>query len=77
VIFIDSRNEDIVFEHCWFMFSKFIRMIVPTDNATAALSFYNATGKVKNCVFVENTWTAINCKKKSNPEIINCTIVKK
>lgn len=72
---IYSRDKDNLLEYCWFESSFYVRQIVPGDNATGAVSFNNATGTVKNCLFINNGWTALNCKNNSNPVFINNTVV--
>jgi hypothetical protein len=74
-ISVYSRNIDNLFEYCSFESSFYIISVVPEDNATGALTFNNAAGTVKNCLFAHNGWTAINCKNGSDPKIINTTIV--
>ncbi len=72
---IYSRNNDNLLEYCWFESAFYIRQIIPGDNATGALTFNNAAGTVKNCLFINNGWTAINCKNQSTPIFKNITIV--
>ncbi len=76
-IAIDSRSKDNVLKYCWFEASYYIRgVIVKTgDNATGAVSFNNSTGTVENCLFINNGWTAFNCKEGSNPLFKNNTLV--
>ena len=44
-------------------------------NATAGISFNNATGQVTNCLIVDNGWGGINCKNGSDPQINHCLIM--
>jgi hypothetical protein len=74
-VFIDSRSAGILFKYCVFEGGYFIRGITETDNATGALSFYNATGMVEYCTFRNNGWTALNCKLNAAPVFKNVTIV--
>lgn len=71
-LFNSDKN---IFEYCQFSNAYYIRYVTPSDNATGALSFNNAKGVVKNCLFSLNGWTAINCKKGSQPKLSNVTIV--
>jgi hypothetical protein len=64
-----------VFEYCHFSKAHYIRSVTSKDNATGALSFNNSKGVVKNCLFWNNGWTAINCKNGAQPQLINLTIV--
>jgi hypothetical protein len=75
-IFINSRSDKNYFSYCIFEKGYHIRGITDTDNSTGVLTFLNSTGKVENCLFLRNGWTAINCKQSSNPTITNVTIVK-
>jgi hypothetical protein len=72
---IYSKSAKNLLQYCWFESSYYVRSIVPEDNATGAVTFNSATGTVKNCLFINNGWTAINCKNGSNPKLINLTIV--
>jgi hypothetical protein len=72
---IYSRDKGNLLEYCWFEASFYIRLITPLDNATGAVTFNNADGTVKNCLFINNGWTALNCKKGSSPLFINNTVV--
>jgi len=74
-IFINSADDGIHFKHCIFEHSYYIRGITTSDNATGALSFYNSTGLVEHCIFRNNGWGAINCKKGATPTFKNLTIV--
>ncbi len=73
VVLIDSEDGKHKIENCLFHHSYYIRGIVPGDNATAALSLHQATAKISNCLFVDNGWNGINCKKGASPEIDHCT----
>ncbi len=75
-IFINSREKGNYFKYCDFKYGYHIRSIITNDNSTGVLSFYNSTGTIDHCLFVNNGWTAINCKEKSSPIINNVTIVK-
>lgn len=72
VSIINSKDSHL--EYCHFRKSYYIRSIIPTDNATGSLTFINSTGTVKNCIFANNGWTALNCKKGSAPILENLTI---
>jgi len=73
---IDSRSKDISFKYCRIEASYYVRGVVldTYENATAAISFYNSTGAVQNCLFISNGWTAFNCKEGSSPIFKNNTI---
>jgi hypothetical protein len=81
---IYSKSNKNFLQYCWFESAFYVRSIVKMnnawgeevfENATGALTFNNASGTVKNCLFINNGWTAINCKNGSNPKLINLTIV--
>jgi hypothetical protein len=74
-VFIDSQSAGILFKYCIFEGSYYIRGITEFDNATGALSFYNASGLVEFCTFRNNGWTAVNCKQFAAPVFKNLTIV--
>lgn len=74
-IFINSADNEILFKHCIFEQSNYLRGITTTDNATGALSFYNSIGLVEHCIFRNNGWGALNCKQKASPTFKNLTIV--
>jgi len=73
---IASRSKDISFKYCRIEASYYVRGVVldTYENATAAISFYNSTGVVQNCLFINNGWTAFNCKEGSSPIFKNNTI---
>jgi len=75
-IAIDSRSKNNSFKYCWIEAAFYIRYVVlsSNDNATGAISFFNSEGTVQNCFFINNGWTALNCKEGSNPDLKNNTI---
>jgi hypothetical protein len=75
VVFFDSRSEKNKLSHCDFSFGYHIRHAVQDDNGTGVVSFFKSNGIVEHCVFVDNGWTAINCKEGSSPEIRNNTLI--
>lgn len=72
---IYSQNPDNLIEYCWFEYSYFVRSVVPDENATGAVTFNKATGTVRNCYFINNGWTALNCKNGANPLFTNNIVV--
>lgn len=74
-VHIRTDVKDNLFKYCLFEAAYFIREVIEGGNATGALSFYNSTGTVKNCLFIDNGWTAINCKESSAPILDHLTIV--
>jgi len=76
-IAINSRSEDNLLKYCWFEYSYYVKGVITNTgaNATGAISFYNSNGKVENCLFINNGWTAFNCKEGSNPIFKNNTLV--
>ncbi len=69
------EGESNLLEYCLLENGHYIRNIITGDNATGVISFQNAGGTVKNCLIVNNYWTAINCKNGSSPTLTNNTIV--
>jgi hypothetical protein len=67
------NTQDIEMEYCIVEFAQYMRLVVPDDNATGAITFINSTGTVENCL-ITNSWSGINCKQKSTPVIKNCLI---
>ncbi|MFN8258682.1 MAG: right-handed parallel beta-helix repeat-containing protein [Bacteroidales bacterium] len=76
-IAINSRSSNNLLKYCWFEAAYYMRGVITEtgDNATGAISFYNSTGTVENCLFINNGWTAFNCKEGSNPLFKNNTVV--
>ncbi len=74
-VFFDNSKDNHL-KYCKFEFSYYMRSVLPNDiNGTAATSFVNSSGVVENCLYYNNGWTAINCKKNSNITIKNNTII--
>ncbi|MBN2891649.1 MAG: right-handed parallel beta-helix repeat-containing protein [Bacteroidales bacterium] len=71
-VFMENSSDNI-FEYCHVEKSQYLRSVTEDDNATGAISFIASSGIVKNCI-IENSWSGINCKQKSMPEIQNCVI---
>jgi len=67
-----SKNNYL--KYCKVEGSYYVRSILPTDNATGAVTFINASGTVENCLLVNNGWTGLNCKQMANPTVKNTTI---
>jgi len=74
VVLVKSDTKKSVFKYCKFEYAYHVRYILEDDNATGALSINNCFVTVENCLFANNGWTGINCKKAANPKIINCVI---
>ncbi len=76
-ISFNSRSKENILKYCWIDASYYMRGVIigSGDNATGAVSFFNSTGRVENCLFIENGWTALNCKEGSNPIFKNNTVV--
>jgi hypothetical protein len=72
VFFEESQGNELKF--CKFEAAYYMRGITEFDNGTGAVSFWKSGGTVENCIFANNGWTAINCKKGSAPAIKNTTI---
>ena len=71
IFFVNS--DDNYMTYCQVEFSQHLRSVTEDDNATGAISFVNSSGTVENCI-ISNSWTGINCKQGSEPEIINCVV---
>jgi len=69
------EGDNNLLEYCMLEYGHYIRNIITNDNATGVISFQDAGGTVRNCLIVNNNWTAINCKNSSAPRLINNTIV--
>lgn len=74
VVQFDSKSKNSLMKYCKLEYAKFIRSIVPDDNATGAVSVYKGYAEITNCLFV-NGWVGINCKKGAYPLVKNNTIV--
>jgi len=74
-VHIKTKETDNMLKYCLFTASFFIRGVIDGDNATGAVSFHASTGTVENCLFIDNGWTAINCKEGSAPKLDHLTIV--
>ena len=74
IFFENSKNNHL--KYCQFEYGFYMRMIVEDDNGTGVTSFYNSSGIVENCLYVNNGWTALNCKQNSNPLFKNNTVIK-
>jgi len=74
---INSRSNDNLLKYCWIEASHYVRGVVADtyDNATGAVSFFNSSGTIENCLFISNGWTAFNCKEGSTPIFRNNTLV--
>lgn len=76
------NSKDNVFEYCLVEKAQYMRSVIgdneysglDIDNATGGITFIKSDGIVKNCV-VTKSWSGINCKQGSKPDIINCTVV--
>ncbi|TSA26660.1 MAG: hypothetical protein D4R67_07555 [Bacteroidetes bacterium] len=44
-------------------------------NATGGITFNGATGRITNCLIVNNGWCGINCKNALSPLIDHCVIM--
>ncbi len=75
VIYMNTGNKDNLLMYCKVEYAYFIRSIIPTDNATAGISFNACSGAVLNCLVVNNGWNGINCKNSANPVLMNNTLV--
>lgn len=75
VIYIASRDADNILDYCRVEYSYFIKHIISSDNATGGITFNGATGRVTNCLIVNNGWCGINCKNSSSPLIDHCVIM--
>ncbi len=73
-VHIKTDEKDNLLKYCLFEHSYYIRGIIEGDNATGAISFHASTGTVENCLFLNNGWSAINCKESSSPNLSNLTI---
>ena len=73
IFFENSKANHL--KYCKFEYGFYIRMITEDDNGTGVTSFYNSSGIVENCIYENNGWAAINCKKNSNPLVKNNTII--
>jgi hypothetical protein len=74
-IHIKTEEKDNLIKYCLFEYTYYIRGVIDGDNATGAISFHASNGTVENCLFVNNGWTAINCKEESSPKLSNLTIM--
>lgn len=70
VIQFDSKSKNSLMKYCKIEYAKFIRTIVPGDNATGAISVYKGYAEISNCVII-NAWAGVNCKKGAYPLIKN------
>lgn len=75
IVFFDKRSVGNQLVWCKFMYGYHIRNIISDDNGTGVVSFCAADGVVSHCVFVNNGWTAFNCKQSSSPTFTNNTLV--
>ncbi|MFH0894507.1 MAG: right-handed parallel beta-helix repeat-containing protein [Bacteroidota bacterium] len=73
-IYVNSPDQNHVFENCVVEKAYYIRKVIPTDNGTGAITFNKSTGIVKNCILANNGWTGLNCKNGASPTISNCVI---
>lgn len=77
-IVLDTREYGSKFQYCIFEKAYYMRSVIQndayTDNATGALSFINSQAMVEYCIFANNGWTAINCKRESKPTLKNLTL---
>jgi hypothetical protein len=76
VVFFGSTSKNNLLKYCKFEYGYFVRYVIENDNATGVVSFNSSTAKVENCIFINNGWTAINCKNYSNPKIKKCVVYK-
>jgi hypothetical protein len=71
IFFVNSKDN--YMEYCHVEYAQYLRLVTEDDNATGAISFVHSGGTIKNCI-VSSSWTGINCKQESMPEIINCVV---
>ena len=74
-IHIKTSSKDNLIKYCQFEYSHYVRGVITGDNATGAISFHASTGTVQNCLFINNGWSAINCKEGASPKLSNLTIL--
>lgn len=73
-IYLNTGNKMSTLKYCKIDYTHYIQLIIPTDNATGAITFNDCAGKVKYCLIVNNRWTGINCKNGAFPYIGFTTI---
>ena len=73
-IYVNSPDQDHVFENCVVEKAYYVRKIISSDNATGAITFNKSKGVVKNCIIANNGWTGLNCKNGGSPTVTNCIL---
>lgn len=74
VVQIHTKSKNSIFKYCKIEYAKFVRSIIPGDNATGAISVYDSYAEIINCTLV-NGWVGVNCKNGAYPLVKNSTIV--